>query len=296
MEKRRLGKTGLLVSLLGFGGAEIGFANVEKNQASYLLNRALDAGLNVVDTAECYMTSEQLIGETISHRRSDYYLFTKCGHEDMMGSEDWTNASLTRTLDRSLNRLKTDYIDLLQLHSCDEQILKKGEAIEFLQRAKEQGKTRFIGYSGDSLAAKYAVDCGAFDTLQTSVSIMDQEALTLTLPKAAAQGMGVIAKRPIANAVWRYESRPTVDYHLPYWERLNKLNYNFDNSENIAEIALRFTLSIDAVATMIVGTTNENRWLENREVVKKGRLAEDLFNSIRTRWQEVATHDWIGQI
>lgn len=79
METRKYGNTGMNVSTLGFGGAEIG-KNVSKTDVATLLNSALDAGLNVIDTAECYGDSEELIGEVLSHRRDDYYLFTKCGH------------------------------------------------------------------------------------------------------------------------------------------------------------------------------------------------------------------------
>src|SRR6202007_2904395 len=95
------------------------------------------------------------------------------------------------------------------------------------ERARERGLTRYVGYSGDGEAARYAIECGRFDTLQTSVSIADQEALDLTLPLAQQRQMGVIAKRPIANAAWRYSNRPDIGYHQPYWERLRKLDYDF---------------------------------------------------------------------
>ena len=85
IEKRVFGRTGLEVSALGFGGAEIGFEAAAPATVAALLNEALDAGLNVVDTAECYLNSEELIGEAVSHRRDEFLLFTKCGHEDGKG-------------------------------------------------------------------------------------------------------------------------------------------------------------------------------------------------------------------
>ena len=80
MERRRLGKTGIEVSVLGFGGSEIGYEAVSARTVATLLNGALDAGLNVIDTAECYDESETLIGKAISGRRAECYIFTKCGH------------------------------------------------------------------------------------------------------------------------------------------------------------------------------------------------------------------------
>ncbi|HZG50503.1 MAG TPA: aldo/keto reductase, partial [Pyrinomonadaceae bacterium] len=225
MEKRTLGKTDMRVSALGFGGSEIGYGQAAVETVERLLGGALDAGLNVIDTAECYVTSEELIGRAVSHRRADYYLFTKCGHAAGIELPDWDARLLEQSLERSLRRLQTDHVDLLQLHSCSEEVLRRGDAVEVLRRAREAGKTRYIGYSGDGRAALYAVECGAFDTLQTSVNIADQESLELTLPPARARGLGVIAKRPIANAVWKNTARPSDPYVQTYWDRLQQLDY-----------------------------------------------------------------------
>jgi aryl-alcohol dehydrogenase-like predicted oxidoreductase len=185
MEKRRLGKTDMDVSVLGFGGSEIGYEHASPETVAELLNSALDAGLNVIDTAECYYKSEELVGQTVSDRRKEFYLFTKCGHPHGMESgANWSKDSILKSIERSLDRLKTDRLDLVQLHSCSESTLQKGEVIDALQTARERGHTRYIGYSGDSRAAHFAVECGAFDTLQTSISIADQEAIDLTLPLA----------------------------------------------------------------------------------------------------------------
>ncbi len=174
MEKRAFGQTDMWVSFLGFGGAEIGLEGANEATVAQLLGKALDAGLNVIDTAEYYGNSEELIGQTVSSRRDDFYLFTKCGHPHGMESgADWTRASILESIERSLQRLHTDRVDLVHLHSCPEAVLKKGEAIEALQAAREKGYTRYIGYSGDSHAARYAVECGAFDSLQTSINIAD---------------------------------------------------------------------------------------------------------------------------
>jgi aryl-alcohol dehydrogenase-like predicted oxidoreductase len=297
MEKRQFGKTDMQVSVLGFGGAEIGFERAPVEDVTRLLTSALDAGLNVIDTAECYLASEELIGEAVSGRRDEFYLFTKCGHPEKPGVGDWRPESLLGTITRSLTRLNTDRVDLIHLHSCSEEELRKGDVIAALQKAREKGYTRYIGYSGDGRAARYAVACGAFDSLQTSISIADQEAIDMTIPLARDSQMGVIAKRPIANAAWRYDRSPSVDYLRPYWERLRKLDYEFlkGESQQPASVALRFTLGVPGVHTAIVGTKNPDRWQENADLLQAGPLPERQFETIRARWREMAVPEWTGQ-
>jgi aryl-alcohol dehydrogenase-like predicted oxidoreductase len=300
MEKRRLGKTDMDVSVLGFGGAEIGFENASLEAVEKLLKSALDAGLNVIDTGECYRGSEELIGQAVSDRRGDFYLFTKCGHpHGMESSANWSQASLLQSIERSLRRLKTDRLDIVHLHSCSESELRTGEAITALQTARERGYTRYIGYSGDSRAAHFAVECGAFDTVQISISIADQEAIELTVPLAHKKQMGVIAKRPIANAAWKTGHKPIQGYHHEYWERLRKLNYEFLRNADLEKaigIALRFTLSVPGVQTAIVGTKKPERWQENSKLLEAGPLSQAEFHAIRHRWEEYAPRIWIGQI
>lgn len=294
------------VSVLGFGGAEIGFEKPDIGAVSRLLNAALDAGLNALDTAECYWAgseetaSERLIGETIGHRRDEFFLFTKCGHASGIDAPDWSPELLTQSIDRSLKRLRTDCVDLVQLHSCGADILRQGDVISVLQQARDAGKTRFIGYSGDGENAKYAIETGAFDTLQTSVNVMDQECVTKTLPLAEARGMGVIAKRPIANGVWRHSDEAEVpDYRKSYWERMQKLDYEFlrtAEGDAITRTVLRFALSAPGVTTAIVGTKNPERWSQNAALLAEGAtLSKSEFAAIRDRWQQVAGADWVGQ-
>ena len=298
MEKRPFGKTDMSVTALGFGGAEIGFEKAAPEAVAGLLNEALDAGLNVIDTAECYLQSEELIGQAVSSRRSDFYLFTKCGHPESPGVGDWRPESLLQSIERSLRRLRTDRLDLVQLHSCSEDELRKGDVVDALRRARDKGYTRYIGYSGDGAAARYAIESGAFDAIQTSISIADQEAIELTLPLARERRMGVIAKRPIANAVWRHAEKPENAYVVPYWERIRKLAYDFlqgDPSAGAA-IALRFTLSVPGVHTAIVGTARPGRWRDNAAQLQAGPLPGDEFEAIRSRWRAAAEPGWTGQI
>jgi aryl-alcohol dehydrogenase-like predicted oxidoreductase len=297
MERRRLGRTDMEASVLGFGGSEIGYEGASPRTVDRLLGAAIDAGLNVIDTAECYEDSEARIGAALGAHRHAVYLLTKCGHPRGYGRGDWRAASLLSSIERSLKRLRTDRLDLIQLHSCELADLRKGEAITALERARERGWTRYIGYSGDGEAARFAVECGRFDTLQTSVSVADQEAIELTVPAAKKQQMGVIAKRPIANAAWRYARRPAEPYYQPYWTRLRALDYAFlRDAERAVSVALRFTLAAPGVHTAIVGTKRPGRWAENARLLEAGPLPAAEYERIRARWKEVAEPGWTGQV
>ena len=298
MERRRLGRTDIVASVLGFGGAEIGYQRVSGRTVERLLGSALDAGLNVIDTAECYEDSELRIGRAVGTRRREVHLFTKCGHARGWGRADWRRAPLLASIERSLRRLETDYLDLIQLHSCSLAELRRGDAIDALEQARERGWTRYIGYSGDGEAARFATECGRFDTLQTSISVADQEALELTLPLARARETGVIAKRPLANVAWRYARKPAESYYQDYWSRLRALDYDFLKSGPDAAVAtaLRFTLGTPGVHTAIVGTTRPERWEQNAALLQAGPLPRDEVERIRARWREVADPSWEGQV
>jgi aryl-alcohol dehydrogenase-like predicted oxidoreductase len=294
MEKRKFGRTDMEFSVLGFGGAEIGWNNEPGTTVDELLNSALDAGLNVIDTAAAYKTSEILIGNAVGKRRKDFYLLTKCGALDAFTREDWTKKGILETIEQSLRNLKTDHLDIAQLHSCSAEILGRGEAIEALLRAQEKGYTRYIGYSGDNADALAAIEMGVFDSLQTSVSIADQSPIDGNIRLAKEKGLGIIAKRPVANAVWRHKELPPDSYHHEYWHRIRKLQFDFlkKSLEEATATALRFTLSVDGIDTMIVGTTKPNRWQENARFVAEGKLSGEEFEAIRDRWREAGGENW----
>ncbi len=285
------------VSVLGFGGSETGYGGHSAALVAKILNSALDDGLNLIDTAACYGNGEEQIGRAVSNRRREFFLMTKCGHAAGLAGDDWDPRMMARSIDGSLKRLRTDYVDVMQLHSCSEQMLREGKVVEVLQRARDAGKTRFVGYSGDGRDALYAVASGIFDTLQISVSIADQEAIDLVLPKARERNIGVIVKRPIANAAWIDKNAATDWYSRPYWERLQKLQYSFLSdapSQSIAT-ALRFTLSSEGVHSAIVGTSRPGRWQQNASLTAQGPLPPDQYEAIRSRWRAVARRDWLGQ-
>jgi len=308
------------VSALGFGAAEIGFENTDDHTVDALIGSAQDAGLNVIDTAAMYGESEEKIGRALHSRRDQFLIFTKCGRHlpsrsnplrfvacaqqnlrRLRGrageyeSSDWHSRVLRSNIENSLRRLKTDCVDLIQLHSCSEESLRRGEVIEVLQRARESGKARHIGYSGDGTAALYAIECGQFEALEISINVADQEALDVVVPLARHRGVGVIAKRPIANAVWKSIKRPTAAHLQAYWDRLQELRFDFLQAGDGLETALQFDLAAP-MHTMIVGTTNPAHLRQNAQSAEVGALDDAQFAAIRAHWKAVAKENWVGQM
>ena len=309
MITRTLGRTGLKVSRLGIGLAAISqetledIASVEK-----VLAAALDSGINFFDTAECYHDSEEMVGRTISARRDEFYLATKFGHSlsedghDIVGA--WSADAITASIDRSLKRLRTDHVDLLQLHTCDLDVLQKGEAIEAAQRARDAGKTRFIGYSGDNEPAMWAVESGLFDTLQTSFNLTDQRPRLGLLKAAKRQDMGVIIKRPIANGAWGSAANPTAnlrwgpDYGDVYWRRGRAMT-GMGPIENAPQdriaMSLGFLFGHPEVDTAIVGTRNVSHLKSNIALVEASvSVPESVTAELYRRW-DLLDDDWVGQ-
>src|SRR3989338_6023969 len=107
LPRRRLGRTDIVARVLGFGGSEIGYERVSVRAVARLLGGPLDAGLNAIDTAECYGDGERLIGAAVGARRREFSLFTKCGHAAGWGRPDWRPAALLASIERSLSRLAT---------------------------------------------------------------------------------------------------------------------------------------------------------------------------------------------
>lgn len=299
MHRRPFGKTGLTVGALGLGTAELGFdEDVTEEKVKGLVLPAIDAGLDVIDTASAYLASEELLGKVLKGRRSAVHLFTKCGAADGFSRSDWSARGIRGQLERSLTALQTDRVDLLQLHSCGVDVLERGEAIDVLEALKREGKTRFIGYSGDGLAAQWAVKSGRFDSLQTSINVADQQVLEQILPAAAQAQLAVIAKRPIANVAWRSgDQAPAEAYHRTYWQRLRTLDYDFLRTplEEAAAIALRFTVFTPGITTAIVGSSTPGRWNQNLRSLEAGPLSSSELDAIRARWKARAEASWTGQ-
>lgn len=288
MQTRPFGTTGLSVPVLGLGTAQVGSPDVPEANAARLLNRALDEGLTLIDTAHCYGISEERIGRHLAGRRDEYVLSSKCGHQ-LEGYDDWTPAIVRASVELSLQRMRTDHIDVLHLHSCDKEDLLDGSLADTMQELKDEGKIGVVAYSGDNAALAHAVSSGRFAAVEASVSIADQWNLHHVLGEAAASGLGVIAKRPIANGIWRHAERPTGVYGDVYWDRLQDLAYATDL--DLAEFALRFTAFAPGVTTAVMGTTNPDNITRAVATVAQGPLPDDALAHVAERWDAVG-QDW----
>jgi aryl-alcohol dehydrogenase-like predicted oxidoreductase len=293
MEQRTLGKTGLQVSRLGVGLSEIGYGLnlADEAQAARVLNMALDGGINFLDTAACYDISEELVGRTVAGRRQEYVLATKCGHvAGGYQGEEWTAQTIRDSVDRSLRRMRTDHVDLLQLHSCGVDVLERGEVIQALLEARQAGKTRFVGYSGDNEAAEWAVASGIFDTLQTSFNLVDQRARLGLFAQAKAQSMGIIAKRPIANGAWGAAKSPSsyADQYFQRAQAMASLGPLPGAVEHRILLALGFTFAHDPVDVMIVGTLDPDHLRANIECINtKLPIEAALVEELHRRFEQV---------
>ncbi|PTY03743.1 aldo/keto reductase [Opitutaceae bacterium EW11] len=289
MRRHRFGKTGLSVTELGFGGAPIGTLQTAEQDVGAVVNALLDAGVDVIDTAAIYGGSEEAIGRTVAHRRSEFVLISKCGQAfpDLPG-EAWSAQLISATIDRALKRLRTDYLDVMLLHSCDLDVLRRGDALGAVAKARQSGKVRFVGYSGDNEAAAYAVTLPEVAVLETSVNLCDQANIDRVLPLAREHDVGVIAKRPLANTAWRNPQELFgfyQEYARPYHERFLAMQLTAESlgftDADWPEIALRFTLSQPDVSTAIIGTTKRANAGRNLELVRKGPLAPAVVKQIR---------------
>ncbi|MCB0262141.1 MAG: aldo/keto reductase [Calditrichaeota bacterium] len=289
---RNFGTTGFNVSAIGYGAGTIGDHQIPEKVAETMLNTVLDAGINLIDTARGYGISEERIGKYISQRRNEFVLSTKVGY-GIDGIPDWTYDCIIKGIEAALQRLQTDYIDIVHLHSCPIEILQKGEVIDALEKVRSDGKVRILAYSGENDALKYAVQTQRFQSVMASLNICDQRVIDHPLPAAKNQGMGFIAKRPVANAPWRFTQQPNGHYCEAYWLRWKKMGLQFDIGWQ--ELALRFSAFRFGNDSCIVGTMNIDHLKENIAIVEKGKLPEEIVFSCRNAFRQ---HDqqWIGQI
>lgn len=292
METRAFGHSGLPVSVLGFGAGQIGDARMGEKEAGRLLNALLDEGISLIDTARGYGLSEERIGRHISHRRDEFVISTKLGY-GIPGLPDWTYATILSGVEEALRRLKTEVIDVAHLHSCPRYMLEEGSVIAALEEARRQGKVKVCAYSGENEELEFAISCGRFGGVMTSVNLFDQGNLDRRLPLATEKGLGIIAKRPLGNAPWRFSERPAGHYCEEYWLRWKKMGLELELPWD--EIALRFAAYSGGAHSCIVGTTDLAHLRRNLEMVQKGPLPEESVRAIREAFQK-NDEGWVGQV
>jgi len=293
MEYRDFGSSGFKVSVIGFGGGHIGGENLHDQDAERLLSGALDLGINLLDTARGYGRSEERIGRFIGSRRSRVILSTKIGY-GIEGFQDWTAPIIHAGISASLEKLKTDYLDIVHFHSCPLDVLKNSDLLHALENEVKEGRVRVAAYSGENEALQYAIHSGVFKSIQCSLNIADQRSIDAALPPATELKLGVIAKRPVANIAWRFQQRPAGNYAEVYWERLQEMAIKPGTLEWL-ELALRFTLTIPGVHSCIIGTGKLDHLKRNIELAARGKLPDEQYREIR---QAFLSHDrnWVGQV
>jgi len=287
-----LGRTGLRVSALGFGAMHINDERTSEADAGALLNAVLDAGINLVDTARGYGLSEERIGRHLAHRRAGFVLSTKVGY-GVEGVPDWTYDCIVQGVERALRLMKTDWLDIVHLHSCPLHVLQQGDVVRALEDCRTAGKLRVAAYSGDNAEIDFAIDCGVLGSLQTSVSVCDQAHLSERAARAAERGIGVIAKRPLAGAVWRFAARPGEFAEGLYWDRFRAMG--LAPQDDWGNIALRFAAFHTGAASAIVGTAGPANLRRNLDAIARGPLPAGLARTIRDVF---VNHDsgWAGLI
>ena len=274
-----LGRTGLEVTRLGFGAGHRRAMTDEEMNAQ--LNAVLDAGINFVDTANDYGNSEEMIGRYLRHRRDEFVLATKCGcHPD---GHIWTRENAFRGLHESLERLRVDSVDIMQLHNPTVAQCEQGELVQALQDMRAQGKVRWIGMSTTLPHLPTYLEWEVFDVYQIPYSALERDHedwLTTT----AQAGAGTIIRGGVALG------KPGVGLgQSDRWQAFNEagLDELKQSGESDTSFVLRYTLTHPDVHTNIVGTTNPAHLAENAQAALAGPLSPDVYAEARKRLDRI---------
>lgn len=268
MNKVEFGNTGLKVSRIGLGGYPFGGVNRARNWDPYsdkgrataiaTMQRALDLGINYIDTAPGYGDghSEKLIGEVMSTRRQECVLATKVGWQGM------DKQAVIQSIEASLRRLRTDYVDIVQFHGGmytpdDYKYILSGGPLEGLRELQEGGKIRFIGLTAEEpWTVSPFLATGCFDMVQIAYNLIYQSAALHVLKETEARGTGVVSMRSMTSGILQR----LVRFLAPEWQR----------ERDVYQVCLEFLLSDPRVHVVNVGM----RWPE--EVERNVRLVESF--------------------
>lgn len=292
---RPFGRSGLTTSALGFGAMHLNDERCTDAEAGALLGAVLDLGITLIDTARSYGLSEERIGRHLAHRRGEFLLSTKLGY-GVDGVPDWTYDCIVQGVERALRTMRTEVIDIAHLHSCPLETLQRGEVIRALDDCRRAGKIRLAAYSGENAELDFALAEPVFGAVQTSVSVCDQSNVPQRLAQASARGVGLIAKRPLAGAVWRHAQRPDDFAEGQYWDRWQAMQLaELTQDLTPDELALRFAAWLPGVDTVIAGTRRLENVKRNWALVARGPLPAVLQEAVRDRFAPHAAH-WPGLI
>jgi len=239
MRKNKLGNTDMIVTHLSFGGIKL--HNNMPDKAENVVSKALDLGINYIDTARCYGDSEVLVGAVMKTRRSECYLSSKSiGRSKDESAED---------VNTSLKNLNTDMIDLYFTHDISreqhyEKIMSDSGTLPALKEAQKVGKIRYIGFSTHraDLAMK-AIDSREFDAIMLSINLFDQEFIKDVVPYARKAGIGVVGMKPLAGGAFqhpqialRYSLAQDIDAQLVGISHIAEIEEDFEIADNFKSL------------------------------------------------------------
>ena len=291
MEQRTLGDTGLRATVLGYGAMELRDPQrVSASEAEHLLGAVLDGGINFVDTSPDYGVSEDRIGAYISHRRSEYVLATKGGcNVDAHGSGGdprhiWTRAQLLANIEQSLKRLRTDHVDIWQLHNAPVDAVDGAELLAVMHEVQAAGKVGHVSISSTRPDIETYIERRAFATYQIPYSALQREH-EVVIGQAAAAGAGVIIRGGVAKG--EHSTRQADRWEM--WETC-KLDEFLAEGESRSSFLLRLTITHPGMHTTIVGTRNPQHLADNLAAVERGTVPEGTYAEIKRRLTEAGEH------
>ena len=314
MHYRKLGRTGISVSEIGFGGwaiggpadaggTPLGWGKQSDEDSLASIRRARELGVNFFDTADSYGfgRSESLLGIVLSRKREEVAIATKVGVARDAGgrlSKDFSRAHISHAIDGSLKRLRTDYVDLYQLHNPSLDDLKRDDIHEAMNRLQETGKIRFWGVSVTT--PEEGIECirnGWGHALQVLYNVLNQAAANELFPLAQEKGYGIIARVPLASGLLSGKFRPDTAFakddvrqNFLTPKRLEEVIPRVDEAKaiiggtarSLAEGALRFVLANEAISTTIPGARNV-RQIEMNVSADEVRIPQEVVDKLRNR-------------
>ncbi len=304
LPRSSLGRTGLAVTRLGYGAMELRgtdhFPRLSPVEASAILNGVLDSGINYIDTSPDYGYSEQSIGEHLAHRRSEFFLASKCGcpvepvevPHAQRKPHSFTRENIRRGVEQSLQRMRTDYLDVVQFHiSPSRAVLEANDSVAELEALRKEGKVRFIGISGTIPELADQIAMGVFDVFQIPYSLVEREHEAL-IHAAAQSGAGVVIRGGVARGVIVKSESVIEEYPevLRAGFRARRRQWRETEVQDLLgdmtpmEFMLRFTLSNPDMSTTIVGTSNLAHLQDNARAASKGPLPQDVYEAARARF------------